>query len=192
MRLSAIEGYSRSHSEGPVGIEISIDIDDETVQSALNAFGRDAPGILDKVLANTSAAYRYYVRRNYLSGQMLARRTGFLQKSMRYKKARGKKHEYIISAVPKLANIYEHMGGANIVPKAKRILAFPVNPSVDTSKAGWWRSLYRKDIIFARRVHLAARPFMTSSSYRFNFGGAFDTAFDKVIEKELKKRGLDE
>jgi hypothetical protein len=115
-----------------------------------------------------------------------------LWKSMRYKKARGKKHEYIISAVPKLANIYEHMGGANIVPKTAKILAFPVKRTIDTSRAGWWRGLARGEVIFARRVHLASKPFMTLSSAWFNFGGAFDTAFDKVIEKELKKRGLDE
>jgi hypothetical protein len=179
-------------SSVPVGIEVSIDIEAETVTSMLNAFGRDAPGILDKTLANTSAAYRRYLRSNFLSGQMLAERTGFLKKSVRYKKARGKKHEYIISAVPKLANIYEHAGGSDIVPSAKRILAFPANPSIDTSKPGWWLGLGKGEVIFARNIHHASRPFMTRSSSSFNFAAAFDTAFDKVIEKELKKRGFDE
>jgi hypothetical protein len=160
-----------------MSIEITIDVDDTSLQATLKAFGRDAPGILDKILANTSAAYRLYVRRNFLSGQMLAKLTGQLQKSMRYKKARGKKHEYIISAQPKLANIYEHAGGVNIVPKAKKIL--------------FWRD-GAGEPHFARSVHLASRPFMTRSSSAFNFAGAFDTAVDRVIDKELKKRGLEE
>lgn len=175
-----------------MSLEVTIDVDDEALQATLKDFGRDAPGILDKCLANTSAAYRYYVRRNFLSGQMLAKRTGFLQKSLRYKKARNAKHEYIISAIPKLANIYEHAGGANIVPSAKRILAFPVDPTVDTGRAGWWRGLGKGKVIFARKVHLDSKPFMTRSASSFNFAAAFDRAFDKVIEKELKKRGWGE
>jgi hypothetical protein len=158
-----------------VSIQVSIDIDAEELTATLKQFGHDAPGIFDKMLASTSAAYRLYVRKNFLSGQMLARRTGTLQASMRYKKMKGKNHTYEISPQPKLGNIYEHMGGADIVPKTKKIL--------------FWRD-QAGEPHFARHVHLAPRPFMTVSSAWYNFGSAFDTAMAKVMDKELKKRGM--
>lgn len=157
-------------------IQIVIDSDQvDKLEADLKRFGRDAPEVFNKILSTVSSSYRGYVRSNYLSGQMLHRVTGRLWQSMKYKKSRNKRHQYIISGQPKLANIYEYPGGTIIEPVKKKWLRWIDAHGIER---------------FSKRVRVIQRPFMSMSAARYNFGSAFDASCTKVIDKELKKRGI--
>ncbi len=156
-------------------ISIVMTVEDEA-SAGLQAFEEHFPGTLDAALRGTALDFRNRVRKNYLSGQMLARRTGRLWQSIHHGKSRRATHDFIISSHPQLANIYSHPGGANIVP--------------DTKKALRWST--PNGYVFSKHSHLAEKPFMRTAVQAFDFGGQFKKSADKAIEKAKKKAGLND
>jgi hypothetical protein len=172
-------------------IEITIDFkDDKEIVEKLILFGRDAPSIFDKILRQLSKRFRDFTRNNLLNGQMLEKRSGTLWRSLHHGKRRGTQHIFRISAQPNLANIYEHAGGANILPNRRKILAWPADPFHRSRNAGWWRGLGKGEIVFAHSVHLKERPFMTRAVNWFNFPGEFQGSSEVVFAREFKARGM--
>ncbi len=172
-------------------IEITIDyMDDGEITKKLELFGTDAPSILDKIMRQLSKRFRDFTRNNLLNGQMLEKRSGTLWRSLHHGKKRGSKHIFKISAQPNLANIYEHAGGANIIPNRRKILAWPSDPFHRSRDAGWWRGLGKGGIIFAHDVHLRERPFMTRAVNWFNFPGEWQGSSEVVFAREFKERGI--
>lgn len=148
---------------------------EEEMTGKLDRLGGDAGKVLDRILRSTGARYRDYVRRGYLSGQMLGRRTGTLWRSVLAQKLRQVQHTVLVSGQPKLSNIYEHAGGALIVPRRGGVLRFEVGGKV----------------VYTRRpIRLRQRPFITASSGTFDFGGAFGIAAEKTFAEEFRKRGI--
>lgn len=153
---------------------IRITLQDEYTKK-LDQLGSDAGKILDRVLRVTGAKYRDFVRRGYLSGQMLGRRSGKLWRSVLAQKLRRQKHVVLVSGQPRLSNIYEHLGGAVIAPRSGGVLRFEANGK----------------IIFTRKpIRLPWRPFMSESSGAFPFGSTFETVAEKTFAVEFKNRGL--
>jgi hypothetical protein len=154
-------------------IDVSIKWEDK-VTDRIKKFGENAGNVLDIILRGLSRNFRNHVRKMELSGQMLARRTGELQESVHHGKLRGRRHVFGISAMPKLANIYEHLGGAVIKAKKAAMLR-------------WWDG---SRPVFAKQVALPYRPFWTHGVASFDFNGGFVKMADKVIAKEIRRQGL--
>jgi hypothetical protein len=152
----------------------------------LEQFGERAPKMLDTILKITGYRYRKYINKDYLSGQMLSRRTGSLAASTIVGKKKGGGHIYLVGqkskgyasrgavVVTKLANIYEHSGGYVIEPKKAKCLVFQ-GPD---------------GLVFVKRVEGKARPFMSQSASSFPWADTFNRTSDDVIAKELKKLGM--
>ena len=160
-------------------IDVTIRWEDK-VTAQIKQFGENAGNVLDIILRGLSRNFRNHLRKNELSGQMLHRRTGELQESVHHGKLRGRKHVFMVSAMPKLANIYEHLGGALIKAKKAKLLRW-----------------YGADAIginfgprFAKQVKLPHRPFWTHGVATFDFDGMFAKLAEKVIAKEIKRQGL--
>jgi hypothetical protein len=119
---------------------------DDSVSKQLSQFGAEAPRALDNVLKEVANKYKQYVIRNFLSGQMLPRRTGGTQKSLKAVKSRKYPHTYWIYSPA--ANLWE---------------------------------------FFKKRPR---RPFMSASAATFDFDDELTRATDKVVGRELRKRGL--
>jgi len=155
-------------------VTIKITIEEEFTRK-LDQLGADAPKVLDRILTVTGAKYRDFVRRNYISGQMLNRQSGKLWKSVLSRRLRNSRHVVLISGQPKLSNIYEHPGGAVIQPKNAKALRFEVGGKV----------------VFTRKpVRLAWRPFMSQSADSFPFGSTFEVVAERTFAKEFEKRGI--
>jgi hypothetical protein len=153
---------------------IRITIQDEFTHK-LDQLGADAGKILDRILRVTGAKYRDFIRRGYLSGQMLGRRSGTLWRSVLAQKLRRSRHTVLVSGQPKLSNIYEHLGGALIKPRDGGVLKFEIDGK----------------IVFTRKpIQLHRRPFMSDSSSSFPFGSTFETAAEKTFADEFQKRGI--
>jgi hypothetical protein len=149
-------------------------------------FGDHAPKLVDRVIRIVAYRFRKDLRKNYLSGQYLDKRSGDLQKSMVVGRRRGVKFVYLVGSKGikdkktgtvnvssvKLANIYEHAGGYTIEPKNRKALVF-------TAADG--------SLVFTKRVHGREKPFMTASAKNFNWTTAFQKTEEEVIGKELKK-----
>ena len=146
---------------------------DEQLINDLKRFGSDFPKVLNSMIRYSANKFRAHVRKKFLSGQMLGKRTGKTQKSIRVKKARGRPHAYIVLQ-PRLANIYEHLGGANIKPETKKSLRFHVGAKT----------------VHAKQVQLRRRPFWSSAIATFGFNKATNEAIDKILDRELRKRGF--
>lgn len=149
-------------------------------------FGDHAPKLVDRVIRIVAYRYRKDIRTNYLSGQYLGKQSGDLSKSLVAGRRKGRKFTYLVGSKGikdkatgsvnfgsvKLANIYEHAGGYTIRPKNKKALCF-------TAADG--------SLFFAKVVHGRERPFMSDSSKRFDWTGAFAKTEEEVIGKEIKK-----
>jgi hypothetical protein len=163
-------------------IVVTISMEDYA-STGLAAFGKDAAsGMLDASLRYTARGYKRYVERSYLSGQMLHRRTGRLIKDLHYGKTRGRKHDFLISSNPRLANIYGHPGGADIKPSKGKVLRW-ARTGVSSEFGKIWH--------FAKYVHLAERPFMTASAQSFDFSGEFQRQAAVQIQKTIERNKLD-
>jgi len=157
-------------------VQVTISGDDELIAD-LKRFGQDFPKVLNSMLRYSANKFIAHVRKNYLSGQMLkASRGGKLWKSLRVRKTRGRQHSYIVLG-PRLSNIYEHPGGAVIKPKRKKSLA-------------WGGPRGGKQPIHAQEVRLARRPFMSAAQKTFNFNQATNEAINKIMDRELRRRGF--
>jgi len=155
-------------------VTIRITMEDE-ITAKLDKLGADAGKILDRILRVTGAKYRDFVRRSYLSGQMLGRRSSKLWRSVLAQKLRRAKHTVLVSGAPRLSNIYEHMGGAVIMPRVGGVLRFETDGRV----------------VFTRKpIRLPYRPFMTESSHAFPFGGTFEQVAERTFEREFADRGI--
>lgn len=153
---------------------VKITLEDEFT-AKLDRLGSDAGKILDNMLRVTGAKYRDYVRRRYLSGQLLKRRTGQLWTSVLSQKLRKAKHTVLVSGAPKLSNIYEYPGGVTIAPRAGGVLRFEANG----------------EIVYTRKpIRLAQRPFMSLSSRSFPFAPTFEEVGERTFAREFEKRGI--
>lgn len=166
-----------------IGIQVvaSGSLDDDMAR-----FGQTAPKLVDRVIRVVAYRYRKEIRKNYLSGQYLAERTGLLQKSLVAGRKRGTKFVYLVGSKGiknkttgfvdvtsvKLANIYEHAGGYIIEPKQAKALRF---------------ALSNGTIIFSKSVKGKAHPFMSASSEDFDWETAFQRTEIDVIGREIKK-----
>lgn len=179
-------------------IDIQITFDDQ-VSEKIDRFASSADHLLDRILVSTGGKYASYVRRSFLSGQMLGARTGEARKKLKVHQVRGQHHLYAIWSA--LQNIYESRSGVDIVPKG----GSRVSAATDRRgrRSGWaghtvggahmlrWIGEDSK-IHWSRHVHLNPRPFMTLSSSIFNFSAAADESAERIFELELRKRGLSE
>lgn len=179
-------------------MEIVINTDAEVLEKRLLLFGRDAPEMLDRVLAFTGRDYASFTRKGYLSGQMLGRRSGKTYRTFAPKKSRRATHQYYVFSA--IANIFEHAGGVDIYPRGAGRTSSGVD-SRGRHSARWAGHVLRgANVLFwrdvsgaphtARHVHLAQRPFITASVGAFSWAGSFDRGTEEVFGKELKKRGL--
>lgn len=152
-------------------LELSVDIQDQ-VSARLRDFGKRAKAMQVGIARTLGNAFRKYIRQNYLSGQMLRRRTGRLRSHTKVLRPKGTD---VIRIVPymKLANIYHHPGGAVVEPKNASILR--------------WEDR-QGEVHFSRSSHIPERPFMTDAFRTFNWSAETDKAADKIIEKEIQKR----
>jgi len=146
---------------------------DEQLISDLKRFGSDFPKVLNTMLRYSANKFRSHVKKKYLSGQMLGKRTGKTQKDIKVKRIRGRLHAYIVPQ-PRLANIYEHHGGAIIKPKTKKSLRFQIGGKE----------------VHAKQVQLRRRPFWSMGIATFNFNRSTDEAVSKILDRELRKRGF--
>ena len=153
---------------------VKIVLEDEFT-AKLDKLGASAGKILDNILRVTGAKYRDSIRRRYLSGQMLRKRSGELVRSVKAQKLRRAKHTVLISGSPKLANIYEHVGGVTITPRHGGALRFEQDG---------------KTIFTRKPIHLAQRPFMTASAKVFPFGSTFEEVAERTFAREFEKRGI--
>lgn len=156
------------------------------LEADMAKFGDTAPKLVDRVIRIVAYRYRKDIRKNYLSGQYLGKRSGNLQKSLVVGRKRGTKFVYLVGSKGvkdkktgivnvssvKLANIYEHAGGYTIEPVNKKALCF-------TAADG--------SLVFTKHVHGQARPFMSASAKNFNWEEAFEKTENEVMGKELKK-----
>lgn len=164
------------------------------ITQPLERFGAAAPKMLDLILKTAGYRYRAFLRKNYLSGQMLAQQTGQLAGSIVVGKKKGSAHVFLVGSKKivskqdfgglvirrsygdgvKLSNIFEHAGGYTITPKTAKALVFSTP----------------EGLVFTKRVQGRERPFMSASAAAFNWGAAFDSSTEQVIARELKKLGL--
>lgn len=157
---------------------------DHGLANNLKELGKQGDKITAKIVGRTARFYRAYVKKNYLSGQMLGSRTGQTKKRMIVYKKKGSKATYVIGQKgfstnsqtgTKLSNIYEHAGGYTIVPKNKKALRFEINGQE----------------IIVKKVQGRQRPFMSQSSNSFNFSRSFDESAAEVIPAEFAKLGIE-
>jgi len=157
---------------------------DNGLANNLKAIGRQGDKITGKIVGRTARFYRAYVKKDFLSGQLLGIRTGQTKKRMIVYKKRGSKATYIIGQKgfstnsqtgTKLSNIYEHSGGYIITPKNKKALHFEINGQE----------------IFCKKVVGKEKPFMSQSSDRFNFARSFDESAAEVVPAEFAKLGIE-
>lgn len=119
--------------------------------------------------------FRSFVRKNYVRGQTIGRRTGQLSKGIALKKKKSRELDLAVVPYMRLANIYHDPEGATIYPK--------------NGKALKWET---KDgqTIFAKRVHLPSKPWMFEADNNFNWDSSIDRISFWQIEKEWEKQGL--
>jgi hypothetical protein len=128
--------------------------------------------MLDKVLKKIGTDYRAFVRKNYLRGQALGKVTGETYKGQSVKKLKRQKHVVSVAPYMRLANIYHHEGGADIYPKNKKVLHW-------LDKSG--------NDVFAKHVHLSARPWMSQSEKTYPWESKSMSLGKSLVEKELAK-----
>lgn len=150
-------------------------IGDKELERDLKRFGRDFPKVMNSMLRYAGNKFVKHARE--VAGRFLSvRRNGKLWRSLRVRKTRGRSNSYIVLG-PRLANIFEHPGGATITPKKKQSLAWGGAPGA-------------RQPHHAKRVHLDPRPFLTTAQNTFNFEQATNEAISKIMDRELKKRGF--
>lgn len=133
----------------------------------LQDYARKGENMALKLLRKIATSYKGFIKKNYLKGQYLNRRSGKAIKKLRAKKTG--KMEYTISEGGGIANIYEHAGGVFIRPKEKRALYF--------------KALDGSDVFIRGEVHLKQRPFISDSFHSFNFNTAMEKASEDMIER---------
>lgn len=151
-------------------IHINLDVQD-MFSERLEEFGRRAPAIALRICRTIGMSFRAFQKKNYLRGQVIGKRTGQLYKSIKITNDRRSKNAVIVRPSARLANIYHKPGGATIVPKNASILKFEVGG----------------ETVFARKVHLAPRPWVSQSEAAFQWDTEIQKAADKVIDREIAK-----
>jgi len=151
-------------------IKWEIDVQD-MFSAELARFGRRAPVIALRICRTIGQGFRSFVKKNYLRGQVIGKRTGTLYKGIKIVTDKRSKNAVIVKPWAKLANIYHHPGGAHIVPKNAKMLKFEIDGKT----------------IFAKSVHLKERPWMPQSKSAFGWDVEIKKAATKVIDREIKK-----
>ncbi len=152
-------------------MRLNITVEDN-VSPRLRAFGDQAPKMLMKVLRRVGSRFRSHMRRNYLRGQMLGRRSGTLYKSVR---VRSKKRRNLVEIRPysPLANIYHSGQPIKIRPKDAKVLRW-FGPGGEPQ--------------FAKEVTLRPRPFVTRAYQSFRWNQEMFNATSWIINREIRKR----
>ncbi|MFP4066222.1 MAG: hypothetical protein ACLFS5_01855 [Spirochaetaceae bacterium] len=145
---------------------------EDNVTPRLRAFGADAPQMLRKVMRRVGSRYRSHMRRNYLKGQMLGRRSGTLYKSVRVRSVKRRNMVEIRPYSP-LANIYHTTRQIVIRPRNARALR-------------WFNQAGEPQ--FAKEVRMSPKPFVTRSYQTFGWDREMIMATQWVINREVKRR----
>jgi hypothetical protein len=164
-------------------IRVTIDNLNEARYS-LQSFGKAADRMLNRVLIDVAREYKKFVIRNFLSGQYLGQKTGKTKDSMIAYRGRGEKNTVYVGSrlqnrgvqFVNLAHIYEHNGGADPRPTKAKVLHFIGDDGKD---------------VFIKHAHLPQKAFIGDSSRQFPFNSQLESSADKIIEKEIKSRGLE-
>lgn len=151
-------------------IRMTLDVQDMFSRD-LEQFGRKAPAIALRICRTIAQGYRSFVKKNYLRGQVIGKRTGTLYKKISIVTDKRSRNAVIVKPWAKLANIYHHPGGADIYPEKGKMLRFEVDGRV----------------IFMKHVHLKERPWMDPSFKAFPWDPEIQKAATKVIDREIKK-----
>lgn len=167
-------------------ISAHVTISDDMTEP-LRQFEADMPRLLNTVLRIVGYRYRKHIRQDYLSGQMLSKRSGSLDASISVGPKRREKFVYIIGSRRitnkktgdstfgslKLSNIYEKAGGYTILPKNKKALRWVAEDGT---------------VVFSKKSVGKPRPFMTESAKDFPWAQSFNATVESVVAKELAKR----
>jgi len=154
---------------------ISIDLDiDDYVSDRLELFGRRAPTIMRRIARTTGQEFRKFMKKNYLRGQVIGKRTGRLYKDVKIVNDKREKTAVVVRPSARLANIYHHIGGIDIRPKSAKVLKFDIDGVPQ----------------FARHVHLEERPWVPRARREFPWRVWIVRSADKVLERELEKLEL--
>lgn len=151
-------------------IQLELEVIDR-VSGRLQEFGRKAPAMALRVCRTIGQGFRSYVRKNYLRGQVIGKRTGTLYKGIKIITDKRSRNAVIVRPWAKLANIYHNPAGADIVPTKAKMLRFEVDGRV----------------IFTKHVHLAPRPWVPRARAEFQWAPEIQKAADTVISREIAK-----
>lgn len=152
-------------------MHIEFDVRDQ-FSKQLEDFGKRAPTIALRIYRTIGMSFRNFVKKTYLSGQVLGRRTGTLYKGIKIVADRNSRDAVTVRPYARLANIYHKPGGVDIVPKNGKFLKFE-------TKDG--------RTIFTKHVHLKERPWVPRSVSEFQWSAEIQKAGDKVISREIAK-----
>jgi hypothetical protein len=130
-----------------------------------------------KLIENASAEaaalqYKWKVRRDYLSGQVLRKRTGWLWEQWRYKKI-GHARFWVYPGQAGFVSFLQR--GGTITPNRKKALRFVTEDG---------------RIVFTTKVSLRAYPFINDSFTRYTRGGEMMRYVEKIIVRMLTERGV--
>lgn len=151
-------------------IQITLNVQD-MFSKRLQQFGKRAKTIALRICRTIGQEFRTFTKKNYLSGQVIGKRTGELYKGIKIVTDRQNRNAVIVKSWAKLANIYHHPGGADIVPKKGKMLRFEVDGRV----------------IFMKHVHLDERPWVPKARSAFQWNASIKRSADKVIAREIAK-----
>ena len=151
-------------------IQMTVEVQD-MFSRQLDEFGRRAPAIALRICRTIGMSFRAFMKKNYLRGQIIGKRTGTLYKQITIFKDRRSGNAVIVRPWAKLANIYHHPGGADILPTKGKFLKFDVDGKT----------------VFAKHVHLRERPWVPRAFSDFQWDPEIQKAADKVIDREIKK-----
>lgn len=152
-------------------IHMNVSLEDN-VTPRLRAFGDEAPQMLRKVMRRVGSRYRSYMRKHYLRGQMLGRRSGTLYKSVRVRSVKRRNMVEIRPYSP-LANIYHKAGPIVIRPR-------------DAKALRWFNAAGEPQ--FTKEVRFAPQPFVARSYQSFPWDREMALATQWVINREIKRR----
>lgn len=152
-------------------LRVQLDVQDQ-FSPELARFGKRAPTIALRICRTIGQEYRKFLKKHYLRGQVIGKRTGTLYKSIKIKSDKESKNAVTVIPGP-LANIYHNPSGATIKRDKAKALRF-------VNKEG--------EVVFTKKpIHLKPRPFMTDSKRDFPWRTEIPKAATRVIEREIKK-----
>ena len=151
-------------------LKFGVDFHGKELKASLEAAGDE------KAFSNSSAegmalAYKWFLRKGYISGQMLDIKTGFLQKQYKYKKT----STGTFKVYPGTANyVGAFIDGTLITPVTSKVLRFFVDGIP----------------VFTRYVQAPKIPFIDKSYNAFVGSGKAQKRAIDIVNSMLKDRGF--